>query len=591
MDIHRALIHFHRAEALLAESDEHSLGLLYKGLAWASLNALRIDEALSASQKAMDIYARLGDRELWAEAAGHHCQHLMVKGKIARAITLTYEVTESAAGFVNPDAFRSVNRDCGWFWMLMRNPKEAIRCLRLGLSRPGHDRKQQSDILQYLTLCEALVGNLTEAKRRAAENYTSPTFRMQIAYHGGDWKVARETLEKALDKERHSGAKWNELNMLSHGVDVQRVTGDYAAAAAAFERTLSLYQPDDLFCDARLRPQGVMLYFDTGQPERAAAHGEYSRKILAGQEDWLGRAGPLWRAEAIVSALQDRCEESDRYFEKSIETCKRYSLPWEEAETLHYWGKVLIQAGQLPRAREKLDAAIKIYRDYGGGQAWIDRVEADRQRAEPPSPEPPQSGPGAEPVGREAVFRNERDFWMIAYQDRGFRLRDRRGLHYIAHLLAHPNERFHVRELSAIVGGDALAPGTFEPNIHADGIDGPPILDSKAKADYHARLTELRVDLDEAQRMNDTGRAERIHQELEFMSDELAAAVGLNGRDRKMSDPAELARKRIGKAIRSALIGIREHDSLLAHHLTTCIRTGYYCAYLSDPHQMLSWKL
>jgi tetratricopeptide (TPR) repeat protein len=516
----------------------------------------------------------------------------MVKGKIAQAITLTDEVTESAAGFVNPDAFRSVHRDCGWFWMLMRDPKEAIRCLHLGLSRPGHDRKQQSDILQYLTLCEALVGNLTEAKRLAAENYTSPTFRMQIAYHGGDWKVATETLEKALDKERHSGAKWNELNMLSHGVDVQRVTGDYSAAAAAFERALSLYQPDDLFFEARVRHQGVMLYFDIGQPDKAAEHRQYCGKILSGQEDWRGRAGPLWRAEAIGAALQDRFEESERFFEKSKEICRRYSLPWEEAETLHYWAKVLLKAGQLPRAREKLDAAIKIYRDYGAGQAWIDRVEADRRRAQPPSVERTLSRRAdVENVAREAVFHDEGEFWTISYLDRTFRLKDMRGLHYIAHLLTHPNERFHVRELSASVGGDAFSLATSDPSIQLNREDAPPILDSKAKADYLARLSELRAELEEAEQMNDRGRAERIRQELEFVNDELSAAVGLTGRDRKMSDQAERARKRVGKAIRSALSGIREHDPLLAHHLMTCIRTGYYCAYCSDPQQPLSWKL
>jgi hypothetical protein len=57
-----------------------------------------------------------------------------------------------------------------------------------------------------------------------------------------------------------------------------------------------------------------------------------------------------------------------------------------------------------------------------------------------------------------------------------------------------------------------------------------------------------------------------------------------------MSDPAERTRLRIGKAIRSALSAIREHDPSLAHHLTTCIRTGYYCAYLPDPRQLMSWK-
>ena len=121
--------------------------------------------------------------------------------------------------------------------------------------------------------------------------------------------------------------------------------------------------------------------------------------------------------------------------------------------------------------------------------------------------------------------------------------------------------------------------------------DAAPILDHQAKAEYRARLSELRAALDEAERMNDCGRAEQIRQEIEFVNDELSAAVGLGGRDRKTSDHAERARLRIGKAIRSALSAIRERDPSLGHHFTTCIRTGYYCAYIPDPRQLPAWKL
>ena len=91
--------------------------------------------------------------------------------------------------------------------------------------------------------------------------------------------------------------------------------------------------------------------------------------------------------------------------------------------------------------------------------------------------------------------------------------------------------------------------------------------------------------------MNDTGRAERIRQELEFVNDELSAAVGLSGRVHEISDFGERIRLRVGKAIRSALGAFQEHDPSLAHHLATCIRTGYCCAYLPDPSQQMSWKL
>ena len=164
---------------------------------------------------------------------------------------------------------------------------------RLGLERPGQNIQLRTELLQFLTLCEALVGNLAEAKRLATENYIDPTFRMQIAYHDGDWKAAVEMLEKILVQARSLG-EWNELNGLAHGVDLRRATRDYVGAATDLKRAVSLYQADDMFWEARVRPQGVMIYFDLGEPEKAADHLEYRRKALIGGEDWLGRAGPIW---------------------------------------------------------------------------------------------------------------------------------------------------------------------------------------------------------------------------------------------------------------------------------------------------------
>jgi len=56
-------------------------------------------------------------------------------------------------------------------------------------------------------------------------------------------------------------------------------------------------------------------------------------------------------------------------------------------------------------------------------------------------------GPGAQ------VFRREGEYWTLAYAGTTVRLRDAIGLHYVAHLLTHPNQRVDVRELAAAVKG------------------------------------------------------------------------------------------------------------------------------------------
>ena len=279
MNIPRSLIHYQRAELLLGQTREtHSLGMLYFGLSSTKFQLLQISEAVTASQKAMDIFTRLGDRELWALAAGNYSQYLLVKGKLARAAVLLDEIAAAATGFVNPYVFGQVIFSCGWFRTHMRDLKEATRFFRLVLK--GRAVMHRALVLEFLVLCELLTGNLAEARSLAAENKVNPTFGSQVAFYQGDWKATGEMLQRALDWNRNAGARWEEINALAYIGELLRVTGDYDGAVAAFERALSLYQPDDLYWEMRLRPQAVMLCFDTGQPKKAAEHLEYCRKFL-----------------------------------------------------------------------------------------------------------------------------------------------------------------------------------------------------------------------------------------------------------------------------------------------------------------------
>jgi hypothetical protein len=50
-------------------------------------------------------------------------------------------------------------------------------------------------------------------------------------------------------------------------------------------------------------------------------------------------------------------------------------------------------------------------------------------------------------------FCREGDFWTVTYEGRLVRLRDTKGMHYLAQLLRHPGRQFHVWELAAAVGG------------------------------------------------------------------------------------------------------------------------------------------
>jgi hypothetical protein len=93
----------------------------------------------------------------------------------------------------------------------------------------------------------------------------------------------------------------------------------------------------------------------------------------------------------------------------------------------------------------------------------------------------------------------------------------------------------------------------------------------------------------EAERWNDPGRVALLEEEERALTRELAAAVGLGGRDRVASSAAERARVSVTRAIRAAMTRIREQSPTLADHLDTTIRTGTFCSYNPDPRAPIVW--
>ena len=183
---------------------------------------------------------------------------------------------------------------------------------------------------------------------------------------------------------------------------------------------------------------------------------------------------------------------------------------------------------------------------------------------------------GGETVG--GVFHRDGQSWTIAWRGRRCVVRDLRGLHYIAQLLRHPGREFHALDLIGSTGA----------GLRRDGVAA---LDAPAKAAYHRRLDDLRDDLEEAERTADAGRAALARAGREVIMEELAAAVGLGGRDRRAAAAAERARSTVTHAIRAALKRVRGVLPMLADELRLRIKTGVYCVYVPDPAHPTDWVL
>lgn len=93
----------------------------------------------------------------------------------------------------------------------------------------------------------------------------------------------------------------------------------------------------------------------------------------------------------------------------------------------------------------------------------------------------------------------------------------------------------------------------------------------------------------EAERFNDSDGAARTREELEFLTDELARATGIGGRDRKAASAAERARQNVTIAIKATLRKVSANSPLLGRHLVATVRTGKFCSYTPDPTSPVRW--
>jgi hypothetical protein len=198
--------------------------------------------------------------------------------------------------------------------------------------------------------------------------------------------------------------------------------------------------------------------------------------------------------------------------------------------------------------------------------------------------ESPEESLGTRPAldaFEESVFIRQGDYWTIRYQGEVAILKATRGLDCLCYLLRHPARDVHVSELLA-KPINLLGPAFFH--------DAGPILDSQAKAEYKRRIDELRNDLEEAERFNDFYRAARARGEMNAIAEQLAAAVGLGGRDRRSSSEAERARSTVTKRIKKAINRIGKVIPPLGRHLAVRIKTGYFCSYNPHPDRQVVWK-
>jgi hypothetical protein len=256
--------------------------------------------------------------------------------------------------------------------------------------------------------------------------------------------------------------------------------------------------------------------------------------------------------------------------------------PYETALARFGQAEACRAAGREDSARLELRAAQSILERIGARPVTLHDVAVVTS----PATESQTAAPA------ERVFRREGDTWSITFDGQAVRLRDLKGLRYLARLLAEPGRDFLALDLVALESGVAgSAPAPDSAHIASALGDAGAHLDARAKEMYRRRLAEVEDDIESAERLGDGARAAQARRERDFLSRELSRAVGLGGRDRVAGSPAERARASTTRALRQAIARIREHHPRLADHLDRAVKTGTYCSYQPPDARGSGWRL
>jgi len=527
------------------------------------------EERLQIADELVDLVRRTGNRTLGFSA--HHCRYsdLLELGDVAR-MENELQACRALANELQEPLMK------GWIQIFQAGRAmwegrfaecEQLASQTVGLSRWLGNAAQTIHFLQIFHL-RALQGRCDEMlepmRMVAGLNPGIPAFSVGLAYihaEAGRLEEARPLAQSIATQPDSYPSDINFISTLNCLGFVCARLGDPVLTQPIYERLkpygeLSIMIGNGIgYCGAAAHWLGVMAT-SLGRYDDAVAHFERALTMETAM------ASPPWIANTQYEyALMLRARNHAADQTRATELAERAAITAEELGMCRLLDKAQALQAMAPEAPTG---------------SWVgDDVALDNDTV---------AGNGA------SLFRREGDFWTIEHESHTVRLRDSRGLRYVAQLLQHPRREFLALELAGDSAEVVSQQGTDTADrTCAKGHRGEPVSDHKAIAEYRERLDVLRSELAETERNHDLGRVGALREEIEVLVQHLSADVGLNGRSRGMTSDLERARSAVGKRIRDALRRIEVENPSLGQYLLRSIQTGYFCAYDPPSHGQIHW--
>jgi tetratricopeptide (TPR) repeat protein len=561
------------------------------------------------ARRAIDVGT---DREPAAAALGRiaEARSLILEGEVARGLdllneaavaTMSGELDPLSTGVVYCEVVCALQAVAQYD--LAEQWTQAMERWRQGQpvgSIHGRCRVHRAEILRLRGRCveaeQEALGACEELRPYLRREFGWPLTELgRIRLRTGDLRGAEEALLAAHQ------AGWDPQPGLAL---VRLAQGDVPLAAALIREALDCpsnvpskeLPPNSDLRRAPLLAAQVEIEIAGGNIERARSAADELMRVAAVFESKALAAGAALAQGHVRLAVGDTAGARGD-FEAAVHQWGEIGAPYETALGRMGLAHAHRAAGNEAQAILEFRAAHMAFERIGAASQAARAAAAIREMPRDDIRDsPPQTSPtviGGTDRDAENVFRREGDYWSVIFDGQVVRVRDMRGVRYLARLLANPGREFHVVDLVGVQHAGANdTTHVTEPGLRLpDAGDAGEMLDARAKEAYRRRLTEIEDDLEEARALGDAPRVAQAMAERAFLARELSRAVGLGGRDRRLGSAAERARASVTRAVRQAIGRIRAHHAPLGAHLDRAIRTGTYCAYLPDPRVPVAWTL
>jgi tetratricopeptide (TPR) repeat protein len=358
--------------------------------------------------------------------------------------------------------------------------------------------------------------------------------------------------------------------------------GDYELAAGAARRGLRLIGSDIVRAAQLL---GVLVQAELGRDDlgaaREAATDLFGRVAATQSATLMAEAG---FAVASVSAASGDLEEAIGELDRALARLGDTEMPLLRA-------KIRLELARLHAGRDRGAAVVEARAAaaiHGRLQLPVPREYADVLRdlgVDVPAPDGATASGRPDTVGEAVLARQADGSWTVTCGSAGFRLRDTKGLRYLAELIEHPGVERHVLDLVDLTDPAGTDGAAARRALRGGGT----LIDAQAKSEYRRRIEQLREEVEEAERFDDFDKAAVLQRELDAVVRELARALGIGGRDRPAGSAAERARLNVTRAVRAAIARVEQWDRQAGLALDRDISTGCFCRY--EPKSSVRWRV